>query len=408
MNGRMALSKVRTVFGIMNGSRAFGGPVQVNLRLTNRCNLRCIHCYYYSPLLEVPAYCALRMSRKEGGDHPPSSADLKKMLKIDADPRRLRALIEELLRMGTRRFQIGGNGEPFLHKDAMEVIGILKRAGGYCFANTNGTLIDIATADDLIKLEFDELRITAMAGAGESYVCTHPGSTLETFDRLRRTLVHISEQKIARKVRRPKITLAFIVIAQNSDCIVEFAEFAAEVRADLVVYRPVDDIGDQALSSLVPDGKQVKSIIEQLKISKPFLESRGIDHNIAHFLKIFSRQLDTRLLYQIIPCYYGWLSTIIDPDGLVYPCCRCYKPLGNVTANSFNDVWNGRLYRNFRREALNLAERKKPLTDCDCYNCVHHTANLRAYRVLHPLKGRSSALDNLRPGLPDGQNDQEG
>src|SRR5512137_232066 len=95
MNGRIALSKLRTVFGIMNGSRAFGGPVQVNLRLTNRCNLCCIHCYYYSPLLEVPAFCALRMSRKEGSAHPPSSAELKKMLKIDADPRRLRELVEE-------------------------------------------------------------------------------------------------------------------------------------------------------------------------------------------------------------------------------------------------------------------------------------------------------------------------
>ena len=32
-------SKIMTVLGILHGSRAFGGPVQANLRLTNRCNI---------------------------------------------------------------------------------------------------------------------------------------------------------------------------------------------------------------------------------------------------------------------------------------------------------------------------------------------------------------------------------
>jgi len=397
---RMVFAKARTALGILHGSRAFGGPVQVDLRLTNRCNLRCIHCYYYSPFLQVPAYYPLRVARSQGVD-PPSAADLKRMFQIDLSPKRIRTTVQELLEMGTQRFQLGGNGEPFLYKDAMELIAILKRAGCYCFANTNGTLIDTAAADELIKLHFDELRITMMAGAAESYVRTHPGSTPETFERLRKTLVHIAGRKTALKARRPKITLVLIVITQNSGCIFEFAKFAAEVAADLVLYRPVDDIGDPGLANLVPDSGQAASIVEQLEEARRFLESRGINQNIAYFMKIFSRQLDTGMLYRIIPCYYGWLSTVIDPDGNVYPCCRCYKPLGNINERSFHDIWNGKPYCEFRREALNLHKRRRPLTDCSCYRCVHHTANLRAYRAMHPLKGRSSELHSLRPGSPD-------
>ena len=58
--------------------------------------------------------------------------------------------------MGVRRWQIGGNGEPFVHSHALEFIKRIKKTRSYCFANTNGTLIDNARADALIKLKFDD------------------------------------------------------------------------------------------------------------------------------------------------------------------------------------------------------------------------------------------------------------
>jgi MoaA/NifB/PqqE/SkfB family radical SAM enzyme len=398
MNTRMALSQIRSALGILHGSRAFGGPLQVDLRLTNRCNLRCIHCYYYSPLLDVPLYNPLRVARRTCCK-PPTRAAMKEMQHTDADAHGTRDLIEELLRMGTRRWQLGGNGEPFLHQSIMEVIEILKRSGSYCLANTNGTLIDTAIADELIAKGFDELRITTMAGTSEGYVRTHPGSTVDTFERLKRILMYIADRKTALNTNRPRVVLVMIVIAQNSGSITDFARFAADIRADRVLYRPVDDIEDVGLASLIPSETQVDSVLRQLTESQPFLESRGMGHNISNFTKIFGKQLDTRLLYQHIPCYYGWLAAMIDPDGMVYPCCRCYQPLGSIVADKFGAIWHGAAYAQFRRDSVNLNRRKSPLPDCDCYSCVHHTANLRLYRVLHPVKGRSSELENLRPLL---------
>jgi MoaA/NifB/PqqE/SkfB family radical SAM enzyme len=169
---------------------------------------------------------------------------------MDTDSGRIRTVIEELLNMGTRSWQIGGNGEPFFYRETMELAGILKRSGSHCLANTNGTLINVAMADELIKMEFDELRITTMAGTPDVYVRTHPGTREEMFYKLKDILLYMADQKMSLNVKRPEITLVFIVIAQNVDNLFEFAEFAAHVMADHVLYRPVYDIGDPGLANI--------------------------------------------------------------------------------------------------------------------------------------------------------------
>ncbi len=394
MSIREELSKIRALSGIVHGSRTFGGPVQANLRLTNRCNIRCIHCYYNSPHLNMPSIIPLRAARKTG-EKAPSREDIKRYMTMDTDSGRIRTVIEELLNMGTRSWQIGGNGEPFFYRETMELAGILKRSGSHCLANTNGTLINVAMADELIKMEFDELRITTMAGTPDVYVRTHPGTREEMFYKLKDNLLYMADQKMRLNVKRPEITLVFIVIAQNVDNLFEFAEFAAHVVADHVLYRPVDDIGDPGLANTVPDEEQTVSVREQLKEVKPFLESRGIGHNIGYFRKIFREQLNTEELYTHIPCYYGWLATVIDPDGNVYPCCRCYAPLGNVHEDKFSDIWNGRSYRQFRKDGINLNKRRKPVSSCDCYSCVHHTANLKVFKRLHPVRELALRIASL-------------
>lgn len=392
--GRDVSSQIKAVLGIMHGSRAFGGPVQVNLCPTNRCNLRCLHCYFNSPCVDTPAFTPLRRARKAGKELPPTD-EMKQLRSLDADPGLMRAVIEDLLKMGTRGWQVGGNGEPFMYKDIMELIGILKAAGGYCIANTNGTLINLSVADELIKIKFDELRITTMAGTPDVYVRTHPGTTGEMFHKLEQTIKYVAERKAALKVKQPEITLAFVVIAQNYDSVFEFAEFAVYAGADRVLFRPVDDIEDPGLAHMVPSEKQAASVLEQLIAVKPFLESKGVCHNIGYFSKIFREQLNTEMLYRQIPCYYGWLTANIDPDFKVYACCRCYEPMGDISEHKFSEIWNGKAYRQFRKEGLYLNRRRKPVSGCDCYSCVHHTANLRVYQKLHPLKGRSHKLERL-------------
>jgi radical SAM protein with 4Fe4S-binding SPASM domain len=335
------------------------------------------------------------------GAELPDDKHIRRLQKLDADSERTYALIDELLRMGTRQFLFTGSGEPFLHKNAIEFMGRVKHAGCTCIVNTNGTLLDRAMIDELIKMEFDELRITLMAGTPEMYARTHPGMRDETFDSLRDNLLYLAERKAALGLRKPTVSLVFIVVSQNYDGIFDFAKFATLLRTDLVLFRPVDDIEDPGLSKVVPAAEQAVSVKEQLIEAKAYLESQRVAHNISYFLKVSGEQLDTAALYRVIPCYYGWLSVRIDTDGLVYPCCRCYEPLGNMDEKKFHEVWNGSVYRRFRQEAMQIKRRKSPVSGCDCNSCPHYTANLRVYRILHPVKGRSARIEKLCPAFSE-------
>lgn len=323
----------------------------------------------------------------------PADEEIRRLQSIDADTDRTMALIEELIGMGTRRFQFSGSGEPFLHNNAMEFMGLAKHAGSTCLVNTNGTLLDRATIDALLKMRFDDLQITTMAGTPEMYLRIHPGCKDTVFDTLRGNLFYLAERKSALRIKPPTVTLCYVVVAQNYDGIADFANFADLVKADRVLFRPFFDVEDMTLAGLVPSAEEASHIKEHLTAAKVHLDARGIRHNIGNFLAVFGRKLDTKALYRVIPCYYGWLSVLIDANGAVYPCCRCYSALGDIREMKFRDIWHGQPYRAFRRDAIQINVLKKPVDDCDCYRCANNNANFRTYKLLHPLKG--SRLDQV-------------
>jgi MoaA/NifB/PqqE/SkfB family radical SAM enzyme len=381
-------SQVRVAAGILHGGRAFGGPPQVVLNLTNRCNIRCVHCYFYAPGAEAVNLPETRRARR-AGRRLPDADHLAQVQDRDADPGRSAAVIDEALALGTRRFQFGSFGEPFLSPHALDLMARAKRGGAYCISYTNGTLLDREKADALVAMGFDDLRITTMAGTPGAYCRTHPGASEAAFERLSERLRYLSA---ARGTGRPKMRLACVVLAANSGDLVDFARFARDHGADEVVFRPFDPVGDPGLAELVPTPAQQQEIRAQLEEARSLLSRTATPHNIDAFLRVFSDRLDTSQLYRSIPCYYGWLVMRVDLDGCVYPCCRCFEPLGNVYEGGVAGVWHGEAYDHFRREAHLINRRGTPVGGCECWNCVHHVANARLFRALHPIRARLSGI----------------
>jgi MoaA/NifB/PqqE/SkfB family radical SAM enzyme len=394
VNWKQHKSEFNAVRGILHGSRAFGGPVQADIGLTNRCGLQCIHCFYYSPHVEKPTLRPLLRARL-ARDEEPHLEHLREIQRQDADTGRFIKLIDELSGMGTCRFEFVGLGEPFLHPDALEIMGRAKHAGGTCFVSTSGHAIDREKMDALLSMEFDMLRITTMAGTREMYIRTHPKAKDSTFDDIQSNLLHLAEKKKALGRRCPEVELICVIINENIDGLQSFAEFAVQMNADGIQYRGYDDVKDPGLAKLVPSKEQATSVKKQLLEIKPYLEAHGVKHNIDHFLKIWERQLDTTALYRIIPCYFGWAAVRIMADGEVAFCCKCYDSLGNVYEKEFHEIWYGEAYQRQRKAAHNINKQNHELERCSCHSCSHHAANLRIYRSLHPLKKRSKHLRQL-------------
>ena len=393
MGWQQWMTEAKVLAGIAHGSRAFGAPYQASLWLSNRCNLRCIHCYYYSPLAAEPNDFEVRQARQAGLPAPDLQTVLKRQT-LDADPDRTRRLIDDLIRMGSWSFHFAGSGEPLMHPDALELMARVKRAGRACCMNTNGTLLDGAAVDELVRMGYDELRITTMAGTDEVYARTHPGSRPGTFDRLKQTLLALAERKEAAGSARPLVYLVCIVVQQNYDGLLDFVRLAHEVRADGVVVHAVDDVCDPCMACLVPTEAQADAVREQLPEMARFLEERGIRHNLGRFAMTFRSRLDTRALYQAIPCYVGWLSVQVHADGDVHACCRCYRRLGNAYETPIQEIWEGAAYRDFRRAAGQINRRGAAVEGCSCDNCATNGANVRVFRRLHPLSRRLRDLEH--------------
>lgn len=394
-------AQLKILAGICHGSRAFGGPYQTNISMTKRCNIRCVHCFFHSPLLTTENMFKLRRAKKTNQELSDEKL-IKKTRLLDADTTRTKELIFELLEMGTRQFTFTGDGEPFLHPAIIDFIRAAKSKGSHCMANTNGTLLDRPLADELIGLGFDELKITTMAGTAEMYVATHPGSNQKDFSRLTDHLLYIAQRKKILGLKRPLVNLIFVSVGLNFDHVDAFVDFSRRVDADRVTFRPVDDIHDAGLARIVPSDEQSRSMIRRLKKANATLNAHGISHNIDYFSKAYKQQLNTKQLYRYVPCYYGWLQPRIEIDGTVHACCRCNGSLGNIYQKSFHEIWFGPSYRRFRRQAIHINTGRHKIPDCACDRCPHYIANLKIYQRIHPIRGHAATIRNLMPQCMDG------
>jgi MoaA/NifB/PqqE/SkfB family radical SAM enzyme len=261
-------------------------------------------------------------------------------------------LLRTRLAPGTQRFQSSGSGEPLLHPDLLDLARRCLRAKRFFTVNTDGTRLDLDPADALFEMGFDELRVTTFAGTPETYERTHPGSSGSALDRIRESLCLLAERKRAAAVSVPRVWIVCVVLRENAG-----------------------DVGELARS--------------------------GIDHNFSSFLRVCRKRLDTRALYERIPGSFVWVSARVDVSGEVCPCCRCYRSMGNVHERSFREIWFDAEYRRLRERAARLHRREDRIPGWECGSCPQHTANFKLYRALHPVKGRSRRIPDLRPEAPE-------
>jgi len=108
------------------------------------------------------------------------------------------------------------------------------------------------------------------------YSTTHHGVSDSVFDRLKQTLFYIAEQKAARKVMVPKITLRCVVLRQNIEDLCDFARFAVEVKANEVRYKSVDAVDDPGVMNVVPMEEQLPASQVQFEKAREYLTLKKI------------------------------------------------------------------------------------------------------------------------------------
>jgi MoaA/NifB/PqqE/SkfB family radical SAM enzyme len=318
-------------------SRTYWSPVVFTISITNKCNLRCPMC-----------------SRTINGVE---NKHMDRELFVQASKY-----------FNNKTINIVGNGEPFLHPNLFEFIGICQSRKAKMHIVTNATLLSKDLVKDLLKFPTVHELAISIDGTRDTYNKIRIGGDFDT------TINNLKELSQAR-IHGPRLIVNFVSMQSNIQDLPELIE---------IVGNYVDAI----------------RVIHPLCFSQEGFQEH-LNSNIIRAKSIFTQSLIVAQKYNLeisFPqvgatasgCIYPWVAPNIGIDGDIYPCHiygylfgsadntqkairiydanifeTCHKAagqMGNIV--NFNNDWNGSKFKEFRKKLSNincLSLKEKPM-----------------------------------------------
>ena len=332
--------------GISRDSRAFCGPEQLHIDLTNKCNLNCIACWHRSPLL--------------GEDDIYPHWNIKYELSLE----RVISLIDQAAEMGVKKIIYSGGGDSLLYKEIFPVLEHTKSKGIKMLLVSNLTMGSDETIRRIIGCGVNQLLVNLWAGSAGAYVATHPGTTESTFFRVVELLKAFVE--LRRAPVDPELIISNVICTLNYKDVENMVRLAVDIGACDIWFQTVD-VESKSMEKLLLNRAQIDELIADIGRIKVKYQSllKAYQRNILQFDDFLEKLADSRVLEGMyhsdiidsIPCCIGWAGCRILANGDVVPCCKGDKhPLGNINRNSFREIWYSRRYDEFRKKAKLLSK----------------------------------------------------
>jgi len=294
-----------------------GLPISISIEPTTSCNLRCPEC---------PS--GLRSFTRPTG-----------MLKQELFQSAIDQLAPTLSYL-IFYFQ----GEPYLHPGLLEMVSYASRKGIYTATSTNAHYLSDEAAKKTVQSGLDRLIISIDGTSQDTYESYRVGGKL---DKVIEGTKNIVKWKRELKSKTPHVIFQFLVVKPNEHQIGEVNLLAKQLGVDEVALKTAQIYDYKNGSDLMPT-------IDRY--------SRYIKNNAGTY-EIKNELLDH--------CWKMWRSCVITWDGKVVPCCfdkDAHFVLGDLNKQSFEEIWRGEKYNDFRASLL----RSRNEIDM-CRNCTEGT-----------------------------------
>jgi len=279
-------------------------PYVLQISIDSVCNLNCFFCAYI------------------GRTDKPTAFDINNLSK-------LKTAIEHAGYIAIQSW-----GEPLYSPNFRQVVARINfwnpKAG--IAVVTNGTQLSKQLAYFLTGC-LTSLSISLNAGTAETYERDMPKA------RWNKTIFAINEFMSGLDARdRSKVKLHFVAHKNNYMEIPQFVELASylniqHVRVDQFTVNKLEYMD----LSLINVKAEYNAIIREAQI---VAQLKGVSFS-ARLFGVERKRL---------PCYFPWMATFIWADGRVAPCDENGSYfLGNAYQTSFEDVWFGEQYADFRK-----------------------------------------------------------
>ncbi len=125
-----------------------------------------------------------------------------------------------------------GWGEPLLHPDIFEMVRLCKNQGKKVGFTTNGMLLNKKNIHTIVDLQVDILGVNFAGTTPSSHNRIRKGTD---FNAVVAALEYLQRIKAERKIRKPAVHLAYIMLASNFDELSRITRLANKVGAEQVV-----------------------------------------------------------------------------------------------------------------------------------------------------------------------------
>jgi radical SAM protein with 4Fe4S-binding SPASM domain len=284
----------------------------IQWHLTERCNLRCRHCY--QPERAMQEELSLEEAREVVEEAAEMLGDWAETHGVEFSP----------------SFNVTG-GEPFLRRDLLEVIEALRGRAFDVFLLTNGTLVTRERAEALASLGVKAVQVS-VEGPREVHDSIRGRGS---FNAAMRGVRRLLEAGLT-------VTLNVTLSALNARSMGDIIALALTVGAQRVGF-----------SRLVPAGRGLGLVSEGLspghlkELYGSLLSQRikGLDivtgdPVAAQMNGNVPRAADAEPGCTAVGgCAAGLAGLTLLPDGTITPCRRLHIPIGNVRHDSMREVW---------------------------------------------------------------------
>ena len=303
--------------GIFRKSVLLGKPWVVMIEPTSLCNLKCVLC---------PTGMG-SLNRKKGS------------MTIE----RMRELIQKLPGE-VSKILFWGMGEPFLAESFFAGVEEAKKRGIASRVSTNGHFLgENGTAGRLLDVGLDELVVSLDGTTSGTYETYRRGGN---FNRVVEGIRAVCAERDKRGSKKPAIIQQFLVTAHNEHELTGLGDFSRSIGCDRVVVKTLQ-------AGFTPEGK--KHLPENKKRIRYYESSGGV-------LEPVKRRRNWG-----VPCRRLWYSTVITWRGDVLPCCfdrDSGYTMGNLFEESFESIWHGARYSDFRQTILSKGSVFPMCGDC--------------------------------------------
>lgn len=279
----------------------------IQWHLTERCNLRCSHCYQTGKSSDELTFSEIRETAGEASDMLRAWADA---YEIEFSP----------------SVSVTG-GEPFLRQDIFSVLEELGNRGFDLYLLSNGTLIDGEKAGRLSDLGVKGVQISIEGPEEIHEKIRGKGS----FSSSLRGVSNLLEAGI-------RVTLNATLSEINAGRFREMVDLALSLGVQRLGFSRLVPSGRGAglIDQMVPT-ERVKKVYEEIFSIRPEGLEIVTGDPVASQMTCPSDSDDSEI--PVGGCAAGLSGLTFLPDGTIIPCRRLFVPIGNVRDDRLREVW---------------------------------------------------------------------